>query len=985
MRARPFPLSLSVLVALGGPASAQAPATLPPPLTERQAEEVVAAIAAMKASDRGPYLRIRWFCADSTIQPPQGTPCAERGGGVQHAEYNDRTKRLARLQFHVGTILQATPIDSLYDAASDHHRLKELVLARYLFETDDGWVLRRARFYRGARQIEDEERRGKELLEWLLGQPAWTARNYLLAAQLVGTVPHAALGGEETTHRVRNLATEIADLEPRYQRLRLKIHSFPSREDVDTVEARLAQTSLRPEVRTKLTDLRDLLRLQYDAGRAVETIARYERRLRSSLGPDLAALRRSYADESPRQRLERLALLAANIRDRVTASRDGRANLVLMDLGASLQEQAFVLAQELAAADTTRVPRAERLRRLGTWHALAYGAGFLSARERDALRQAADRLLGDTAATALDYRHALGYQGRALDWGWSTARSVFGPVHQRYLRVEPKAAGFLDALVRGSVLLPLSTELGRLAADADGLLAASHEILGQRTSHGARGLNPGVARGRLAIVSDHADHTAVTFDPDKLYVLPAAMAELKPVAGVLTMEEGNLLSHVQLLARNLGIPNASFSPVAMLRLQEWEGRELFYAVSPLGRVILKPADSLNAVERGLLTGGAEAATSRVALDVSRLRLDVTTPIPLSELRAEHSGVTVGPKAANLGQLAAYFPGRVSAGLALPFGMFYQHVDRPVGAGPSVLQRLEDASRRAQAMRAEGRPETEVDQFMFGELAEVRRAILELEWLPETRRAIEAGLREVFGASVSQGIFVRSDTNVEDLPQFSGAGLNLTVPHQVTVEDVLAGVKRVWTSPFSERAYLWRKQILEAQARIYPSVLLLQSVHSEKSGVLITTGLQGGTASDLTIATAEGVGGAVEGEDAEQVLVGPTGEVTLLSQAKSPQRRMLPRRGGGAVMVAASRPERLLAEPEIAQLRDVVAEWKTRFAAAAPGTVWDIEFGFVGGRLWLFQIRPFVRFRSGELLERLHVLDAEALRNGDRRVLLAEGV
>jgi len=329
---------------------------------------------------------------------------------------------------------------------------------------------------------------------------------------------------------------------------------------------------------------------------------------------------------------------------------------------------------------------------------------------------------------------------------------------------------------------------------------------------------------------------------------------------------------------------------------------------------------------------------------------------------------------------AYFPDRVAPGVALPFGMFYQHVNRPYrDSARTVLQELEAGFREADRMRRTGAPETEIDRHMFEVLAGVREAILRLDYLPEARRAILDAMQTTFGGDVADGIFVRSDTNVEDLPQFSGAGLNLTVPNQVTVDQMLASIKRVWTSPFSERAYLWRKQILAEQGEVYPSVLLLRSVHSDKSGVLITSGLAAGRPTDLTVATAEGVGGAVEGEEAETIVVDAAGGIRLLSQAKAPWRRRLDP-AGGVTTVTADRPARLLTGGEVRQLRQVVQEWKRRFPGAR-GETWDIEFGFVRGTLWLFQIRPFVRFRSSRTLSRLQALDADALRNASRAVAL----
>ena len=50
----------------------------------------------------------------------------------------------------------------------------------------------------------------------------------------------------------------------------------------------------------------------------------------------------------------------------------------------------------------------------------------------------------------------------------------------------------------------------------------------------------------------------------------------------------------------------------------------------------------------------------------------------------------------------------------------------------------------------------------------------------------------------------------------------------------------------------------------------------------------------------------------------------------------------------------------------------------------MEFGVVDGKVWLFQIRPFIRFRSSDLLQRLEALDRETIQRGSRLVSLEEG-
>ena len=71
---------------------------------------------------------------------------------------------------------------------------------------------------------------------------------------------------------------------------------------------------------------------------------------------------------------------------------------------------------------------------------------------------------------------------------------------------------------------------------------------------------------------------------DGIYLLPETVAELPPVAGILTAGAGNPLSHVQLLARNLGIPNVAVDPALLPELRRHDGKRIVLAVSPAGLV-----------------------------------------------------------------------------------------------------------------------------------------------------------------------------------------------------------------------------------------------------------------------------------------------------------------------------------------------------------------------------------------------------------------
>jgi hypothetical protein len=205
--------------------SAGIAAPLDPPAPEVLAE-ARRIVHEMSENQRGPYSQIRWFCNDGTIQPPVSFACREHGGGRQHAEFSKQRQRLAELGWSVGTIFADLSFEDLYLSRPRQQRLRELALERYLTDTDDGWVLRRAQAYRGRVQVEDEDYTGKELLHRLFGITDWTEENFLLVRESARVIPH----GEDTdlARTVRRAAIELAELEPAAERWRVEIHTNPN-------------------------------------------------------------------------------------------------------------------------------------------------------------------------------------------------------------------------------------------------------------------------------------------------------------------------------------------------------------------------------------------------------------------------------------------------------------------------------------------------------------------------------------------------------------------------------------------------------------------------------------------------------------------------------------------------------------------------------------------------------------------------------------
>ena len=141
--------------------------------------------------------------------------------------------------------------------------------------------------------------------------------------------------------------------------------------------------------------------------------------------------------------------------------------------------------------------------------------------------------------------------------------------------------------------------------------------------------------------------------------------------------------------------------------------------------------------------------------------------------------------------------------------------------------------------------------------------------------------------------------------------------------------------------------------------------------MVTSNIETGASDEITIVTNEGVGGGVEGQSAETVVVHKrTREVRLHSSATAPLKRvLLP--AGGSEFVTVSGADRVLSTSNVNALLDLAADIDTWFRNREDGSrqVADVEFGFFDDKLVLFQIRPFVDNSAASSNEQLLRLDA----------------
>jgi hypothetical protein len=910
-------------------------------------------IQEMKTAERGPFSRLRWFCKDGTVLPPQPYGCAEHEGGHQHGEWSDKTRELRANGYLIAGILAGVDAQALAAQPDFLDIYNQLLIERFLVSVDDGWILRHALFYRGAIQDEDERAGGRDLLVALSGKPEWVTRWYPALRSGAALIPHGK--DSASVQRVRQLSASLSDLDPGFITLRGKVHGTPDAGDAQRVRDYAAAVK-DPELKAKYEALAAEIDQLYLTAALPELLEQNARVFTKSVW--LQQLLRTSAgafsrDPSAGNRLETTAQLLADLREALPDIQQPVARLRILDLSLQVEAEYLRASAELRG----QLPRATRRQRLDWLMAgvdAAYGTGLLNRRSRGELEKSLARLGGTRVPLAV-YQKELGYLARVPGWGTQTLRFQFYAAMQKLAEIEPLALHFIPDQLRGSPLLFYSQVLDSLLRDANRQAGVRHKLFGEEIGAGFRALNPGLARGMLHARPDAGKHD--DFDPHGIYLLPETLTDLPPVAGILTAGEGNPLSHVQLLARNLGIPNVGVDEDLLPKIERHDGQKVVLAVSPGGLVELaQDGERWNAV---FGENGAQQAVV-IRPDLDKLDLGVRDFIDLDELRASDSGRIVGPKAAKLGELRSHFPEAVAPGLAIPFGVFREAVLEQSyrGTNRTVFDWMVEQYHRIEALPSESKQRREASEQFRAELYDlVAHARLDAAF----QERLHTAMVRTFGSLDGLGVFIRSDTNVEDLPGFTGAGLNLTLPNVVGFDAIVAGIAQVWASPFTARAFAWRQSHMEHPEHVYPAVLLLKSVPNDKSGVMVTADIDTGDTAVLSVAVNEGVGGAVDGQSAESLRIDTRdGSVRVLATATAPWRR-LPAPGGGIETLPVSGDETVLRPDEIRQLIQFANELPQRFPpvtdeAGNPAPA-DIEFGFLDGRLQLFQLRPFLESRQ----------------------------
>ena len=959
--------SLLLLCLLAVPCSASAAST-PSDATIR------GWLAEMKEAPRGPFAHIRWFCKDGQILEPKPFACEEFGGGVQHGEWSDRTKAIRAAGFPIANVLADLKPDDIVPARGDDSKFLFLLLEKFMVAYDDGWILRKALFYRGAFQTHNEWESAKAILEALSKRDAWLKERYALLIEATRLLPHGAESQSLLT-RIRGTSSLIAEQQPAFAEIRNKIHIAPDAGDAARVRDFAAKNGIK-----ELTETYEQLAANIDAAYGDNDVLRRLDALikqlgNRELGKELSGLRQAIAAASgAEERVTLFGILAATLRNQMGQIPGTSRRLLALDTAVAASTAQFTAGSELRQA-LGKQSRSQHLDWLQAQAQGLYGMGLLSKRELQQIQRSV-KTLQQPGLTLAEYRRELELLGRVPGWASRGLESQMGDTIKTFQRIEPKVVMYVADRLRGSPMLLYALIHETLSQDANRLAGVEHSLFGNPVPAGLRALNPGLARGTLRHASELGKaHT----DPEKeIYLVPETTPDLPAVAGILTEAEGNALSHVQLLARNLGVPNVVVGEQSLPALVSRMGEKIIVAASPGGVVrIVSDNGSLDAL---FADGDNQPAPIRVNLD--KLDLKTRDLLPTTRLTAQDSGRSVGPKAAHVGELAHRFPGHVAPGLAIPFGVYREVLSKPAyRSGPSMFDWIRSQLLMLNQKRSKdpaGHP-ARLRDF----LSRVRGWFETYEFDDEFRDRLQDAMAAVFGEPGSYGVFVRSDTNIEDLEGFTGAGLNKTVPNVVDFDALLEAIKQVWASPFSERAYSWRQGQMDKPEHVYVSILLHRSVPVDKSGVMVTSDVETGSRDWVTIVASPGVGGGVDGQAAEEVRVRLSdGKARLLATATETRKRILNETGGVSV-VPAAKVDRLLSREELRTLalfaRSLPERYPPIVGEDSKPVPADIEYGFLGDKLMLFQIRPFVQSSWQGYSDYLASMDAVLNSNADLKV------
>ena len=218
------------------------------------------------------------------------------------------------------------------------------------------------------------------------------------------------------------------------------------------------------------------------------------------------------------------------------------------------------------------------------------------------------------------------------------------------------------------------------------------------------------------------------------------------------------------------------------------------------------------------------------------------------------------------------------------------------------------------------------------------------------------LRRLHAEFPGKGVFARSSTNSEDLPNFNGAGLYSTIPNVRDDEQLVEAIKTVWASVWNFEAYEARERAGIDHMKIYMAVLIQEGINSESSGVMITADpfnreVNAIKKDSIYISAKRGLGmKVVEGQRiAEQVIFIPVANAVQVLTRSEEDSLLTFDEHSGIKEIPISGERMVLTDDVVRRLAAAAAHIKRIFH----GKDQDIEWAYMKGQIYIVQSRPYI--------------------------------
>ncbi|HMQ03771.1 MAG TPA: PEP/pyruvate-binding domain-containing protein [Pyrinomonadaceae bacterium] len=439
-------------------------------------------------------------------------------------------------------------------------------------------------------------------------------------------------------------------------------------------------------------------------------------------------------------------------------------------------------------------------------------------------------------------------------------------------------------------------------------------------------LNTGTAVGRIHII-DKLDDT-VEIGDNEILVLKELPQSLPPVRGIIVAKPSSPLSHINILAKGWKIPNVYIKDADKLFREfdtfvvSFEARMTDYSIGHA---------SLDDVRDKFVSPDQQVPPA----DLSERRL-----VGLSAMRAADS-VRFGAKAANQGEIIrARIPGIiVPDGFSIPY-YWYDKFMRDNGFDERIEKHLDD-------LEFIHNP-----RYRRQKLEELRNDIQKAPFPAALRTAVVQRWRTQLG---NRPVFVRSSSNAEDLPNFSGAGLYSSVANVRQAANLTEAIKKVWGSLWKFEAYEARVRNYVDQEKVYMSVLIQLGVDMEKGGVMITADpfdLQRANAVYISAVCGHNSNVVNNAGLPEQLLFDPkSNSVSIMTLSQQESALRFDQSGDLKITndKCANTQRRVLTDLQARNLARVAIRIRDVFGEE----VQDIEWGILAGRIYIVQARPYI--------------------------------